>query len=95
MSVEARSWARKVVVGNPTAKAVLCAIADYADSNGIAWPSQTSLAEDTEFSERAVRNAIQLLELKGLLATQMPAFVGTGSPRLVRGAENTRMSTRA
>ena len=70
MSVEARSWARKVVVGNPTAKAVLCAIADYADSNGIAWPSQTSLAEDTEFSERAVRNAIQLLELKGLLATQ-------------------------
>lgn len=70
MSVEARIWARKVVVGNPTAKAVLCAIADYADANGIAWPSQTSLAEDTEFSERAVRNAIQLLERKGLLTTQ-------------------------
>ena len=70
MSVEARTWARKVVVGNSTAKAVLCAIADYADANGVAWPSQTSLAEDTEFSERAVRNAIQLLVRNGLLTTQ-------------------------
>ena len=70
MSIEARTWAKKIVVGNPTAKAVLCAIADYADTDGVAWPSQAALAEDTEFSERAVRTAIQLLERKGLLSTK-------------------------
>lgn len=67
MSVKAHAWAKTVKTGSPTLKAVLVAIADYADQAGRAWPSQERLAEDTEFSVRAVRNAILALEEKGLL----------------------------
>ncbi len=58
MSVQAHAWAKRAGTGSGTLKAVLVAIADYADANGRAWPSQEQLAEDTEFSVRAVRNAI-------------------------------------
>ncbi|MFC6790601.1 helix-turn-helix domain-containing protein [Methylobacterium komagatae] len=67
MSVKAHAWAKTVRAGSPTLKAVLVAIADYADQAGRAWPSQERLAEDTEFSVRAVRNAILGLEANGLL----------------------------
>jgi len=62
MSVEARKWAKTHTVGNATAKAVLLAIADYADEHGSAFPSQRALAEYTEFKPRAIRQAMALLE---------------------------------
>lgn len=67
MSVQAHAWAKKARTGSGTLKAVLVAIADYADANGRAWPSQEQLAEDTEFSVRAVRNAIVGLVEAGLV----------------------------
>ena len=70
MSFKALDWARSVKTGSPTLKAVLRAIAEYADVDGIAWPSQERLIADTEFSERAVRNAILSLERDGALTRE-------------------------
>lgn len=67
MSVEAMAWAKDQRTGSPTRKAVLLAIADYADEHGRAWPSQKRLCEDTELSERAVRNALAELEAMELI----------------------------
>lgn len=67
MSLAAISWAKSQKTGSPTLKAVLMAVADYADENGRAWPSQSKLSEDTELSERAVRGALADLAEKGLL----------------------------
>lgn len=70
MSFKALDWARSVKTGSPTLKAVLRAIAEYADAEGVAWPSQERLIADTEFSERAVRNAILSLEKDGALTRE-------------------------
>jgi len=71
MSVTATAWAKKQKTGSATLKAVLLAVADYADENGCAWPSQKRLAEDTELSARSVRDALAGLESKGLIRREM------------------------
>ncbi|WP_167858596.1 helix-turn-helix domain-containing protein [Methylobacterium nonmethylotrophicum] len=70
MSFKALEWARSVKTGSPTRKAVLRAIAEYADMDGKAWPSQARLAEDTEFTVRGVRKAIMELEEMGLISRE-------------------------
>jgi hypothetical protein len=57
----------------PTAKAVLMALADYADDSGACWPSIASVCEWTCYSERAVRNAIRDLERAGHVTTMASA----------------------
>ncbi len=51
----------------PTAKSVLISLADNANDEGYCWPSISTIAERTCFSERAVQNAIKWLEDAGLL----------------------------
>lgn len=51
----------------PTAKSVLISLADNANDEGYCWPSISTIAERTCFSERAVQNAIKWLEDSGLL----------------------------
>jgi hypothetical protein len=51
----------------PTPKAVLVSLADNANDHGECWPSISKISERTCFSERAVQNAIQWLELHGAL----------------------------
>jgi len=70
MSYSAMHWARGIKTGSSTLKAVLYAIANYADEEGLAWPSQKRLADDTELSERAVRNALATLEDMGIIDRQ-------------------------
>jgi hypothetical protein len=68
MSYDAQSWARKIVAGNGVRKAVLMSIANRAnDADGACWPSQKRIAAETEFCERAVRNALADLEEMGLI----------------------------
>ena len=50
-----------------TQKLVLIALADYANSKLIAWPSIKSISERTCLSERAVMNAIQRLIDNGFI----------------------------
>jgi DNA-binding MarR family transcriptional regulator len=68
MSAEARTWAKKQRTGSPAAKSVLVALADYAGSeHGECWPSQATLARETELSERAVRKYLKKLEDDGFI----------------------------
>lgn len=71
MSIKAYAWAKSIKVGSPTLKAVLCAVADYADDKGRAFPSFDRVAEDTEFTSRAVRKAVAELAELGLLTRQV------------------------
>ncbi len=70
MSIAAIAWAKKQRCGSGTAKAVLVAVADYADEHGRAWPSQRTIAEETEFTDKTVRTALQDLETKGLISRE-------------------------
>lgn len=51
----------------PTPKCVLMALADRADDDGVAWPSIAWLCGWTCFSRRAVINALDELEVAGLV----------------------------
>lgn len=51
----------------PTAKAVLMAMADYADDAGMSWPSIAGLCEYTCFGKTAVIEAIKHLESLGVV----------------------------
>lgn len=70
MSLSAYAWAKKQTVGGATAKAILMAVADYADEAGVCWPSQAQLHADTELSERAIRNGLLFLEERGFLVRE-------------------------
>jgi hypothetical protein len=70
MSIDAMRWAKAQKTESPTRKAVLMALADYADEHGRAWPSQVRIAADTEMSERTVRTAIGELIERGFLTRQ-------------------------
>jgi hypothetical protein len=67
VSVHAISWALDQKVSPTGAKFVLVALANYADENGIAYPSQARLAEQTNQSERAVRGHLATLERQGFI----------------------------
>lgn len=82
MSVEALTWAKKVRLPEPpkdahtsrlSAKAILMSLADYADADGIAYPSVTTIADETEQSQRAAQYALKWLESVGLIERQ-PRF---------------------
>jgi hypothetical protein len=50
MSWQATTWAMNQKVGNAGRKLLLLALANYADENGVCWPSQGRLSLDTEAS---------------------------------------------
>jgi hypothetical protein len=62
VSIEAMVWAKRTPTGSPTRRLVLYVLADYADENGTCWPSQRTIASQTELSERTVRRALAELE---------------------------------
>jgi biotin operon repressor len=67
MSFQAMTWARGIKTGSATTKAVLLAVANYADEEGVCWPSQEQLADDTELSRHSIMRALDTLEDAGLL----------------------------
>lgn len=68
MSFDAQAWARKIKTGGGIRKSVLMSIANRAnDADGACWPSQKRIADETEWSERAVRDALRELEEMGLI----------------------------
>lgn len=80
----------------PTAKAVLMAMADYADDQGVCWPSIAGLCEYTCFGKSAVIEAIKALEKSGVVVanradryrtTYTIRASGFASSGLVRKAE--------
>lgn len=67
MSVQAIAWAIQQRAGGPTEKAILMALANYADANGECWPSYKTLADDCEVSRRTVIRVMERLVESGLI----------------------------
>jgi DNA-binding MarR family transcriptional regulator len=70
MSYSAMAWARGIKTGSATVKSVLLAIANYADEEGICWPSQEQLADDTELSRHSIMRALDQLEEMDLITRE-------------------------
>lgn len=67
MSVEAITWALRQKTGDPRAKVILLCLANYADERGRCWPSQATLAEQTEQSVDTVGDRLEKLEAHSLI----------------------------
>ena len=65
MSVHVSSWAWKQKAGK--AKLVLLKLADNANDEGLAWPTQKRLATECELGERTIREHIEALRALGLI----------------------------
>jgi hypothetical protein len=67
MSWQATAWAIKQFTGSTRRKALLLALANYADPNGVCWPSQERLAKDTEQSIDSIQRHSIALEKANLI----------------------------
>lgn len=67
MSVQALAAVFALEIESPTVKLVLLALANHTDADFRCWPSQKTLASLTSLSERAIRNALEVLSERGLI----------------------------
>jgi hypothetical protein len=73
MSWQATAWAIQQTCGAARRKLLLLALASYADKYGDCWPSQETLARDTEQSVDTIQRQLGVLEeLKLLERSRMP-----------------------
>lgn len=72
MSLKATSWAWEIPTKDigMTNKFVLLALADYANLDGICFPSQATLGDKVDLSERSIRTALNELEALGLISRE-------------------------
>jgi Helix-turn-helix domain len=68
MSWQATAWAERQTTGSPARKVLLLILANYADEDGICWPSQETLAKGTEQSLDTVQRQLRKLAAIGLIA---------------------------
>lgn len=66
MSIAAMTWAFTLPL-KPSAKVVLLAIADFADENGVCWPSLSTLAERATQSRATVQRRVGEMQDLGIL----------------------------
>ncbi|MHA6687027.1 helix-turn-helix domain-containing protein [Mesorhizobium sp. A556] len=78
MSVHAMAWAKKQKTGSATRKLVLLTIADYANDDGVAWPSQQTIAAESELTDRSIRRALAELEKRDLLRREKRPSLPSG-----------------
>lgn len=72
MSLKATSWAWEIPTKDigMTNKFVLLALADYANLDGTCFPSQATLGDKVDLSERSIRTALGELEALGLISRE-------------------------
>lgn len=70
MSVQAISWALSIKGITPPEKLILLAVANYADADGLCWPSQATLARDTCLSTRTIVRLFSALEKRGFMSRE-------------------------
>lgn len=73
-----RDLVRKHSTAKGSARALLNVLADYADDDGLAWPTRATLASDTGMSERNVTRCLQKLCDDGRLVAEENASGGRG-----------------
>jgi DNA-binding transcriptional ArsR family regulator len=71
MSIAALNWVKGMHKTRikPTPRSVLREMADFADEQDECWPSVETLSNCTSLSERAVQEALRVLEAAGLITT--------------------------
>jgi hypothetical protein len=62
MSFKAEAWAVEQKTGSPHSKLILLLLARRADDNGICWPSQINLANQSEQSDDTVQRHLEKLD---------------------------------
>ena len=67
MSVEAITWALGQCAGHSSAKFVLVALANCADTDGVCWPSIAYLCDTTEQNRKTVIDNLKRLREAGLI----------------------------
>jgi Helix-turn-helix domain len=67
MSIGALNWAFDCELSNAGMKLTLLALANYANEDGTAYPSQKALAIKTSMTDRSVRSQLAALEKLGLI----------------------------
>lgn len=70
MSNKAISWAYDQQTGSPARKAVLLVLADDANSDGLCFRGQTTIADRTELHRVTVNKALKDLEEMGFVSTR-------------------------
>lgn len=70
MSVEAIKWAFDFEAKNSSEKAILLALANYADAEGRCFPGQESIAKKAACSDRTVRTVLADLEDRGIIVRE-------------------------
>lgn len=68
MSIDSLSWAFNLDLPSSGAKLTLLALANYADADGVAYPSQKAMAKKTCLCERAIRSHLSNLERMGVIS---------------------------
>lgn len=77
MSIELVARAKKTKLhGDSTAKLLLIVLADYANDDGMAWPSVATMAQEVEKSERSIQLLLRKLEKQGLIRKGDQKLVG-------------------
>jgi hypothetical protein len=72
------NWALGVQLGGPGEKAVLMALANYADENNDCYPSQERLARETCQGVRTVQRHLATLQERGLIVKRARGGSGGG-----------------
>jgi hypothetical protein len=67
VSWKATAWAIQQTTGSSSGKVLLLALANYADEYGLCWPSQETLARNTEQSVDTVQRQLKKLLVLGVL----------------------------
>lgn len=67
MSVKAMAWAFEKRVGDAIAKSVLLALADFANDDGVCWPSTGRIAFKAECARQTLFDKFRWLEQMGFL----------------------------
>lgn len=78
MSWDTMSWAKAQRTGSVGAKAVLMALAEYADEVHSCYPSQETIGHDTEQSVSTVYRHIKALIKAGIITKEHRAGIGDG-----------------
>lgn len=67
MNIPAFKWCRGIRLGDPAAKSVLRYLCERVNAKGFCWPSQTTIAEDTDLDRKTVQRKLKRLEDLGLI----------------------------
>lgn len=82
MSMRAMAWAREAMAAlpadvNATPRLTLLLLADFANEQGICWPTISRLADEVGCTPRTVQRSIEVLVEQGVLKV-VPRKVETG-----------------